>query len=309
MNCYRAILKVQGLLKIPIVSDTLWGHIAWGIALEEGEEALEAFLQQYDESPPLVLSHAFPCGYLPRPLFRIAPPDSPNIKKLMKIGYLPKELFAQPIGWQMLDTLIKNNDLQHVAMASESRIRNAIDRISSTVEGEKLWSEQGLYWYERSNETSRRRLINQFDIYCFSSWTKDELGRRIEQGLRNGYGGKSSIGYGNVKLLDIKEEKPPLQGRRAMSLGTFIPVKGDKLENLSTKIVVRSGKLGSIFSATMNPFKKPLVFYDEGTTFDRPQKDYVGGLVPNVHPDARIHSCGITLYATFQEEEAANDNL
>jgi hypothetical protein len=59
----------------------------------------------------------------------------------------------------------------------------------------------------------------------------------------------------------------------------------------------------------MNPFKKPLVFYDEGTTFDRPQKDYVGGLVPNVHPDARIHSCGITLYATFQEEEAANDNL
>ncbi|HNV36993.1 MAG TPA: hypothetical protein PKL79_08235 [Rectinema sp.] len=303
MNCYQAIFKVQGLLKIPIVSDTLWGHVAWGIALEEGDEFLEAFLHEYNTSPPLVLSNGFPSGYLPKPQFQSPPLDYDNIKDLMAATYLPRELFKEPLGWHTINAFMDSSDFKSALMATEARMRNAIDRYSSTVEGEKLWSEAGLYWYEASNEKAKKMRIDTFDVYCLTSWPKDELGKRIEQALYYGYGGKASIGYGKVALVDIHESELPSQGKRAMALGTFIPAKDEKLQSLAAKIVVRNGKLGPIFAATMNPFKKPLVFYDESTTFDRPKAEYVGELVPNVHPDERICSCGMTLCIAFSEEQ------
>lgn len=312
MNSYRARLQVQGLLKIPIVSDTLWGHVAWGIALEQGDDALKAFLEAYSSAPPLILSNAFPAGFLPRPLFQSPPPESDHIKGLTNILYVPKELFSTPLTWSVLNTMLGKESIFYVGLSPTTRIRNAINRFSATVEEGKLWSEAGFYWYTKATKSSKVQPVTTFDVYCLTTFDQKTLEQCIDQGLYWGYGGKSSTGYGNVRLLEVVTESLPQTGNRSMALGTFVPSEAEKLDNLLTKVTVRSGKLGPVFAETMNPFKKPIAFYDEGSTFDSASIDsrnYVGMLLKDVHPDPRICSCGFTVCCRFQEGENKNDGL
>ena len=63
MQLYRASLKLKSSLVTPLKGDTIWGHIVWGIANHEGEDAVKKFLDAEKKSEPeLIVSSAFPKG-------------------------------------------------------------------------------------------------------------------------------------------------------------------------------------------------------------------------------------------------------
>ena len=68
MDALRLTLTPQTAFGTPLVGDTLFGHLCWGIAEAYGEARLRALLDGYcDGNPCLIASDAFPAGHLPLP--------------------------------------------------------------------------------------------------------------------------------------------------------------------------------------------------------------------------------------------------
>lgn len=69
MNIYSIKIFIKSPFRTEIKADTLWGHICWLIREKEGEEKLVDFLALYKQnSPPFLLSDAFPNNKLPAPI-------------------------------------------------------------------------------------------------------------------------------------------------------------------------------------------------------------------------------------------------
>jgi len=306
MNWYIAKLEIKGMLKTPLVSDTLWGHIAWSIALEEGEEALQKFIDEYEEQPPILCSHAFPEGFLPMPRLTEALPEHDDIqfKKLAKISYIPAELFSEPLSWNTIIQSIKRHKAFSVTMSTHLRVRNAINRVTSTVQEGALWAERGYIWKKKELEgdDDNGESVERFDLYCLSSWDAEKVFITLSKALLLGYGGKTSIGYGNVRLVSVIPYVPLASGNRMMALGC-VAAKPSQLPRLLSNFTVRHGKLGPIMAYSLkNPYKKPIAMFDTGSTCDPLSKPYAGTVVRNVHTDPRIVSMGAAPLLLFNEK-------
>lgn len=304
MNWYTATLEVKGVLKIPLVSDTLWGHIAWSIALSDGEEALQKFIESYEESPPFLCSHAFPEGYLPKPILRGVMPEveAGLIKKLQKVSYIPAAFLAKPYGWQLLIDAVKNNTFPSISVQPENRIRNSINRETSTVQNGLLWAERGYIWTQKESDAEvERSRISRFTVYCLSEWSGEEIQKILSAALVSGYGGKAGIGYGYVRVISVQPFTVLETGNRMMMLGS-VAGKPSEIPGLLSSITVRRGKLGSLMAQEIkNPFKKPIVFFEAGSTCDMLKKDFAGTLIRNIHTDKRIVSMGLAPMMPFTE--------
>lgn len=304
MNWYIATLEVKGVLKTPLVSDTLWGHIAWSIALNRGEEALRDFIAQYDATPPLLCSHAFPEGFLPMPKLRgeIPAVDPSKFKKLLKLSFIPAEMLAKPCGWQQIIDAFQAQQFPEISMQSVNRIRNSINRETSTVQEGLLWAERGYVWEKRNpdDETETMR-ITRFNIYCQSVWSLAEVQAMLNSALAFGYGGKAGVGYGNIKVISVMPYNAPETGNRMMLLGA-VAEKPSKLPGLRSNVTVRRGKLGPQMALELqNPFKKPIALFDAGSTCDMLANAFAGTVIRNVHTDQRIVSMGMAPLMAFTE--------
>jgi len=69
MKKYKLNIEILSSFSSFITSDTLWGQICWAVRYLKGEEELKKFINAYSSNdvPPLLLSNAFPAGYLMRP--------------------------------------------------------------------------------------------------------------------------------------------------------------------------------------------------------------------------------------------------
>lgn len=304
MNWYIATLEVKGVLKTPLVSDTLWGHIAWSIALNKGEDALRDFIAHYDDKPPFLCSHAFPEGFLPMPKLRgeIPAVDPKKFKKLLKLSFIPSEMLMKPCGWKQIAEAFEKEKIPEISMIGENRIRNSINRITNTVQEGFLWAERGYVWErEDSDNTTEPNKINRFNVYCQSDWSASEVLETLNAAFAFGYGGKAGIGYGNIKVLSVLPFQAPQTGNRMLLLGT-VALKPSALPGLLSNITVRRGKLGAQMAFELqNPFKKPIVFFDAGSTCDMLPTAFAGTVVRNVHTDQRIVSMGMAPLMAFTE--------
>lgn len=307
MNWFIVKMEVRSALKTPLVSDTLWGHIAWNIVFEKGEKALENFIMQYEEKePPLILSHAFPEGFLPMPKLRGPVPEQKDIqyKRLLKLAYIPAEFLEKPFNWEILFSQYeRQHQLVSASLNPESRIRNSIDRINLTAQPGALWAEHSYVWKKktlnRDNEVSES--VTCMDLYCLSTWDAGEIFEILRYSLNFGYGGKASIGYGDVRILSVEPFIPPHGGNRMMALGC-IAAKPSHLPGLLSNVVVRYGKLGPIMAQNLqNPYKKPIVMFDAGSTCDLLAQPFVGSLVKNVHMNPKIVTLGMAPMWEFTE--------
>lgn len=46
MQLYKVSIKLKSAFVTPLKGDTIWGHIVWGIANHEDEQAVEKFLAE-----------------------------------------------------------------------------------------------------------------------------------------------------------------------------------------------------------------------------------------------------------------------
>ncbi len=127
MKSYKISVRLDSSVITPFHSDTLWGHICWALRYCYDEPKLIDFLNSYNSyRPPLIISNAFPKGYLPYP---VLPPIKKLkvseltrnfwgvedfavavnvIKKLRETAYIPKELIYQLNGQPFSHYIILN---------------------------------------------------------------------------------------------------------------------------------------------------------------------------------------------------------
>jgi len=315
MNSYKLTIKVKSSLSTPLMADTIFGHICWGIVYNKGEEELESFLELYDnETPPLVLSDGFEKGKVPKPIMSTILPD-PDIglqdinifKKAKKIKEIPYNFLKDN---SINDAIIAKGlflleDEKGIKKVSVAKMHNTINRISgSTEDGGGLFSSSET-WFNNSEER------NIFDIYIFSIYEKPQVFELFNNAFENGYGADKSTGKGHIEIIELNNEELTKKGNRALALTSFVPDPKDEISNLKADIFIKYGKLGGNFANSENPFKKPIIMYKTGSTFDSNQsndKPFIGKLLKGIHNNEKIRHYAISPLIYFNENEVLNNN-
>jgi CRISPR-associated protein Csm4 len=306
MNKYRIKVKVKSALGTPLMGDTIFGHLCWGIKFHEGDSALTSFLEKYNESPQIIISDGFPEGFLPVPLLHpVMPEESITlemlnvVKKAKKVLYIKSNLFFQEKFAFSEKNIIQriNDEKEEVVATTAYRMHNTINRLTGTTSE----IDGGLH---STKEVFTNDKNSVCDIYVLTMLEIDRLKELFVWTFENGYGADKSTGKGSVSLLSVESVHFPESGNRAMAIGSFIPDKKEELINLRADLFTKFGKLGGTFVTSENPFKKPLIMYKSGSTFSSSEhKEFVGTLVGNIHSNPMIKHHAFAPVIYFNEEE------
>ena len=284
MKLYKVTLQLRSPLVTPLKGDTIWGHVVWGIANHEGNDAVQSFLDECKtEEPVFIVSSAFPFGMLCRPMppvqkreRNMTPDKYAQIKKNKKSIYINSSLYIN-------SNTIVNGGGETKVFEEVDVTHNTIDRFLNTV------SEGGLYAV--SEQWAKQDL---FDIYVVSSYESSRIKQLCEWAFENGFGADASIGKGNISIIGNPEIITPKNDTQTyMALAPFVLPQGTSITDLRADIFVRTGKIGGAFSSYMQPWKKTVILYNEGAVFKSEKKlQFIGKLLENIHSDSRICQSG-----------------
>ena len=280
MEWYIARFTTESWIASAWQSDTIWGHLCWGLRYNYGENSLLEFINAYEQgAPPLLLSNGFPGDLLPRPIVPETEPEGHpsldnrrqefrNRKTAKGTKFLTIEEFSRALqGEQVIPSPKEGIETAMVTL------KNQINRLTSTtsVEGAgQLFSFEQYRWESVS-------------IYLK---VEDGFAERVQELFQylaqSGYGKRKSVGYGQIKLVTFEPfsgfPSPP-DANGFISLSNFVPTVQDPTLGY-WNVMVKYGKLGEEFAVAGNPFKKPLIMFTAGSCFyDSPCREYYGRLV------------------------------
>lgn len=255
MRTYKINLKIHGNIMTPFQSDTIFGHLCWVVAHQEGERALEDFLEPFKRgSPPFILSDGFPAQWFPRPMSaEFLALDYENKKELKKIEFIDFDAFNSIRFGRRCKVSASDIPISVVSLP-----HNTINRLTNTT-----LSEGGVY-------NLKEYVIQDVTIYCkvvSEDWKERVL--KIFKDLSNtGYGRKKSIGKGQFSIREVHNFDFPevKEANGFVTLSNFCPAENDPTEGLY-KTFVKYGKLGEEFTFCGNPFKRPLLMIKAGSVF------------------------------------------
>jgi CRISPR-associated protein Csm4 len=318
----------------PLYSDTIFGHICWGLRYLKGEEFLQSFLKKFDSTsdPPMLISCAFPHGCLPRPVLKPfdrsllrqlalqvadcfeALKNKDEAEKLFRGSQILKGLRKQKWitipDWLHLRKMatLKNLVLMDIAKLEEKseipgfkevvRAHNTINRKTGTVQ------QPGGLYFVREKWADRD---SSFDVYVrFSSNEYKKLWDEVWQEyiVPTGFGKDKSTGAGQLQIEQDREDVSSLfelQGNDAWMNLSMLGFAG--MPDLPGRYTVftRFGKLGGDFAVVApdgskpNPFKKPMLLLEPGAVFETAQPP-AGDLLSDVHVDKRIKHYALALW-------------
>jgi CRISPR-associated protein Csm4 len=269
MKSYRITLRIKSGILTPFQADTIFGHLCWVLAHQEGEERLREFLDPFKRgNPSFLLSDGFPCDLLPKPLsadFNFE--DAEERKGLRKIGFVSPEDFD----------LIRNGQKCHRTVPTGVwdtylTSHNTISRLTNSA-----LAEGGVY-------SLKRTFVRGISVYvkAISDLWKERVVGLLKDLATGGYGRKKSIGANHFSVQEVVPFSfNKVDGANAfVALSNFCPGENDPTEGLF-KTSVKYGKLGEEFTFCGNPFKKPLVMIRAGSVFrtNGMPKEFYGRLV------------------------------
>ncbi len=297
MNTYKISIEVLSPLETPLKGDTIWGHIAWGIANHQGDEAVAEFIEDCkNPDKAFVVSSAFPKGTICK---NIEPPperkDDFDAEDYAKIKQCKKQKF-QSAAYFVNEVPTSKSDKE-----SEEKLKNPFAQNISTHNSINRWTntvQEGAL-YATSEMWSRQK---DFDIYLVSSYSEKRIEELFEWAFENGYGADSSVGKGKISVaknslhkVTFKKNGSGIKKYVALSPFVLTTVDSDELKamDLRADIFVRSGKIGGAFVSSHIPWKKTVVMYDEGATFISDKEiSFIGNLITDVHQDPKICQAG-----------------
>ncbi len=288
-------IEIVSPISTPLLADTIWGHICWGIKYYESEESLKKFLKTYEtKTPKLIISDAFFKNSLPAPMLtpliseKLTKEQLKELKSKKRIKYIPKDTF-------LTDNKISINSLKltDFNIIKTERLRNTINRLTNTTrENGGLYEVEEIWFKDKV-----------FEIYVISYLDKKEIFKYFDYGLSIGFGKDASTGKGIINVIDVKEINLPQSGNRVMALANFVPSEQDKVKDLYADVFTKYGKLGGEFAVNSNPFKKPIVMFKTGATFSLEEKKFfVGTLLSNIHKNLEIKHYAFAPLIYFDEE-------
>lgn len=284
MNLYQWDIQLLSGSLTPWHSDTIFGHICWAIAEQEGPEYLQDIINRcLIGEPPFVFSDGFPSGFMPMPCGDLMAKSTEPLckadalvaikqaKRLKSIRYLQLGAFQDLI----LGNPVSFGELEKPEISSYSIVHNTIDRNQGiTLKG-------GLF----SEVESWTEAITIY-ILIEDGWeTKIEnLLERIEN---KGYGAKVSRGKGNFKTIKFGLSKgfaSSLNPNGFIVLSHCLPTK-DMPPAAQYQISIKYGKIGAN-AESENPFKRPIIMLEPGAVFwtTKNLKPWYGRMAQGIHP-------------------------
>jgi len=271
MKTYKINLEIYSGILTPLQADTIFGHLCWVVAYQEGEEGLQQFLEPFKRNdPPFVISDGFPYDLLPKPLSAEFNIDDPQERKeLKKIEFIDLKDF---------DFLREGKkykpEVPATPFASFVTPHNTVSRLtnSTLIEG-------GVYSLEEA-------FIPNITLYfkAVSDEWKNRVVELFNELSKSGYGRKKSIGKGQFSVIEVNDFNftPIEKADGFVALSNFCPGKNDPTDGLY-KTFVKYGKLGEEFTFCGNPFKRPLLMIKAGSVFKTigEPREFYGRLVQN----------------------------
>jgi len=304
MTLHRITLKLLAPLGTPLQSDTLFGHLCWVVVQNEGEAALQQFLEPFRAgAPPFVLSDGFPQGVLPKPLLpRLAPSNPRNEcefdigKEMKKAAYLTAEQFCAVASAGSLMQFIEVDDkcriyssLPASGWRQVETQHAAIDRNTGLTGGGeskgRLYSTTGWIPRQAGGESPAQFV----DLYARATDDGIAILKKLLTLLaQTGYGKDKSVGRGQFQVTVILpaselDDCPGTDG--FVSLSSFVPAPDDPTDG-RWKLRTKYGKLGEEWALSELPFKRPLLQFEPGAAFrtGTAPRGWYGSIVSGIAP-------------------------
>lgn len=322
MQTYRFRLHAKTAFGTPLVGDTLFGQLCWTLLHQHGEARLTALLQNYCAGQPfLVLSDAFPAGYLPLPTLPSRywqKDDKLDRKTLKKKRWLATADAVKPLEeWQ--SCAISDSQLSQNGTAfSQQRQQphNTINRMTGTTgTGQFAPYQMAQTWFASGQA---------FDLYAVldeSKFSLAELHSALTMIGQTGYGRDASIGLGKFSLeADTSAHQwhthSDASSRHWLTLAPCAP-QTLALDGSTSyyQVHTRFGRHGDAAALGANPFKQPLLMAKSAAVFADKQSSgnrlFIGQGIAGVslaQPNA-VHQgyapvLSVTLPATMPKESA-----
>ncbi|WGE85081.1 type III-A CRISPR-associated RAMP protein Csm4 [Actinobacillus equuli] len=302
MKLYRFTLTPQSAFGTPLVGDSLFGQLCWAIANRFGQDRLTELLKGYTEQKPfMVVSDAFPKGYLPLPTLPSKfweKPNSDNRKALKKLQWIQLAEIRKPVKeWQkgafelqkQFDKYNEDNKTSKdfvkkeiLAKASQDQYHNTINRQTGTT-GEGVFAPYAtdVTWYAKDQA---------FDLYVVldeQRFSTDELKQVLQDVGQFGFGRDASIGLGKFNVeLEQTVEFGEKNANCYLTLANCAPQNlGLDKARCFYQITTRFGRHGDVQALGSNPFKKPIILAKTAAIFTPNQyevRSFLGNGLSNV---------------------------
>lgn len=289
MQTYIIELSVLTGFITPWHADTIFGHLCWVAERHNGFDNFNGaaeFIELYrKESPPLIISDAFPSGLLPAPvnLRDIFSFKDDSALTVEQYSFLKRVKNAEYITVEQFHNYQRGKpfDFGEKEMPYETSVtlHNQINRLSNTM------GDQGSLFQLDEKYVKQGKL----NIYVrIKDGFKNDVVRLFELFATGGFGKKKSTGKGTFKISRFEEfnlldsvDNP----NGFVCLSHFVPAHHDPVDGIY-KTIVKYGKLGDEKSLQGNPFKKPLLMLKPGSIFktETKPKDFYGCLINGIAP-------------------------
>jgi CRISPR-associated protein Csm4 len=277
MQPLRFTLRPQTAFGTPPVGDTLFGQLCWGFVRRFGSDWLTERLQGYTEGHPfLVLSDAFPQGFLPLPTVPgtfWTQQENFDRKALKKKRWLPIEEMAAPFfTWQSrayndaeaAEAILKKSGFPLQKL--EAQPHNSINRATSTT-GEAPFAPytQTQIWFHPDLRLELYAVLDETRV------TAEELIATLTDMGQSGYGRDASIGLGKFAIERDAGFSSLPHAANANAWLTLAPSAPQGLgldaKNSFYQPLTRFGRHGDTAVHSGNPFKRPLLLAKTGSVF------------------------------------------
>ncbi|MCS6914964.1 MAG: hypothetical protein RMK29_22010 [Myxococcales bacterium] len=262
----------------PLQGDTLFGQLCWAVRNGWGEARLAELLAGYTDGHPfVVVSDAFPAGYLPLPhlparLWAGDPGDPKARKALKKIAWVPHDVLARPLAqWRQASAGRQPGAAGPDGHGSAwlqvlPQPRNSLDRLTfCTAEGDGFSPYTvHQFWFA---EGARLELHVRLDETRLS---RADLRAALASVGRTGYGKDASVGLGKFEVEDMADST--LHGHDPadawLALAPCAPQGlGYDPARSFYKPFTRYGRHGDVAVHYGNPFKSPILLTAAGAVF------------------------------------------
>jgi len=287
MQTLRFTIKPLTAFGTPLVGDTLFGQLCWILRHHFGNEWLTERLAGYTQSNPfLVLSDAFPSGFLPLPAMPVAcwaADESADRKALKKRRWLPlKEISTSFRDWQKLaknDREVAKAVLRDSVSSTLSLSRNgggyqilspqphnSINRTTGST-GEDMFAPYSLtqVWFHSAMRFNLYAVIDEKRL------SAESLHTALTDMGQSGYGANASIGLGKFEIERDAGFAGLPHAKNANAFLTLAPCAPQNLGFAAAKSfyqpLTRFGRHGDAAALSGNPFKRPLLMAKTGAVF------------------------------------------
>lgn len=299
---YEFIIKPKTFWGSLFRGDTLFGRICIQIIMDKGENELTNLLEDYDNSPFIVTSSAFPLiKKNPNETYYILPTpkvplkyifnnisENANTKEYKKKKNLiiknNNNFFINIRSAEKLseEEISKTFDIEYI-LKTFKYIHNTINRFTFTT-GKTDTDEKNMFSpydvdYYLYNEDKKLNLL-LFILIDESKIKIEEVKKLLENVGKYGFGKDQSLGYGKFSVEGYKELNINYQNVKSYyALSPFVPPKEDEEKiKIYFSPYIKYGKHGDPASKSEKYLKKIIVMCEEGSIIkmENYQKPYYG---------------------------------